>query len=73
MKRRNALIIVMVLVILYLFRRRSMSGFGTQTLPGKLMGFDMTRTGSTQENNHYPYNSKNHFAMNSELAENYSQ
>jgi len=73
MKRRNALIIVMVLVVIWLLHRRRSSGFGTQTLPGKIMGFDMGRTGSTQENDHYPYNSKNHFAMNSELAENYSQ
>lgn len=73
MKRRNALIIVMVLVILYLLRRRRMSGFGSQTIPGLVMGFDIDRIGSTQENDNYPYNSKNHFTLNSDLAENYSQ
>ena len=73
MKRRNALIIVMVLVIIWLLHRRKSSGYGTQTIPGKIMGFDIARIGSAQENNHYPYNSKNHFTLNSDLAENYSQ
>jgi hypothetical protein len=70
MKRRNALIIVMILVIIFLWRRRSMSKYGTQGIPGMIAGFSLE---SRQENSNYPYNSKNHFALNSDLAENYSQ
>ena len=72
MKRRSALILVMILVIIYLWRRRSMSGYGSQAIPGMVMGFDLG-SGTIQSNSNYPYNSKNHFTLNSELAENYSQ
>jgi hypothetical protein len=74
MKKRNALIIAMILVIIFLWRRRSMSKYGAQAISGGMLsGFILDNPGSTQENSNYPYNSKNHFSLNSDLAENYSQ
>jgi hypothetical protein len=75
MKKRNALIIAMILVIIFLWRRRSMSKYGAQAMSGGMLsGFSINDgPGSTQENSNYPYNSKNHFSLNSDLAENYSQ
>ena len=67
MKKKTVIIIVLVLVALWIMRRR-MSGYmggAGMTMPGQIMGFNLTEGGDVQSNSNYPYNSANHFRLSS--------
>jgi len=66
-------IIVLVLVALWIMRRR-MSGFnggGMMTMPGQIMGFNLKEggeAGSEQDHSNFPYNSTNRFKISSSTS-----
>jgi uncharacterized membrane protein YqiK len=70
MKKKTVIIIVLVLVALWILRRR-MSGFnggGAMTIPGQILGFNLKEggeAGSEQDNSNFPYNSTNRFKRSS--------